>query len=145
MVDTQSNNLPGSIAKEAKGKPAIKARPKRVSRGDMKFRRVVITGIGAITPLGLTIDEYWQGLINGKSGIANTTLCDVSDLSCRISGEVKGFEPRNYMDHKEAIGESYEDIPKRVPDTGRIKEVIGWEAKIELEEGLKKMAQSYKS
>jgi 3-oxoacyl-[acyl-carrier-protein] synthase II len=58
--------------------------------------------MGAITPLGLTLDEYWQGLLEGRSGIDKVTLCDVSSLSCKIAGEVKGFDPRNYMDFKEA-------------------------------------------
>lgn len=63
---------------------------------------MVITGIGALTPLGLTSDEYWRGLIEGKSGIAPTTLCDTKGLTCTIAGEVKGFDPRNFLDFKEA-------------------------------------------
>jgi len=65
-------------------------------------KRVVITGIGAVVPLGLNVDEYWKNLVAGKSGIAPTTLFDASDLSCRISGEVKGFDPLQYIDRKAA-------------------------------------------
>jgi 3-oxoacyl-[acyl-carrier-protein] synthase II len=64
--------------------------------------RVVITGMGALTPLGLTLDETWAGLIAGRSGIAPITLFDASELPIRIAGEVKGFEPGRYMDFKEA-------------------------------------------
>ncbi len=64
--------------------------------------RVVITGIGAITPLGLTVDELWAGLIAGQSGIGYITRFDPKDVGVKFVGEVKGFDPRNYMDRKEA-------------------------------------------
>ena len=60
-------------------------------------RRVVITGMGAITPLGLTVEEYWQGLIDGRSGVGPITLFDASRYPVRIAAEVKNFEPTNYM------------------------------------------------
>lgn len=70
---------------------------------DAKGRnRVVVTGLGTINAVGNTVDEFWQRLIEGKSGIGFTTLCDASDLSCKISGEVKGFDPLDWMDRKEA-------------------------------------------
>lgn len=65
-------------------------------------KRVVITGLGAITPVGIGKNEFWQSLIAGKSGIGRTTRFDPSDYSAQISGEVKGFEPANYIDKKEA-------------------------------------------
>lgn len=65
-------------------------------------RRVVVTGLGAVTPLGLSVEEFWQGLVNGRSGIGPMTLCDPSDFPCRIAGEVKGFDPHLYLDKKEA-------------------------------------------
>ncbi len=64
--------------------------------------RVVVTGIGAMTPLGLDMPTTWAGLIAGKSGIGYITLFDASTFETRIAGEVKGFDPTNYMDRKEA-------------------------------------------
>jgi len=65
-------------------------------------QRVVITGIGAITPLALTMTETWRGLVAGRSGIAHITQFDTSNLPTRIAGEIKGFDPANYMSPKEA-------------------------------------------
>ncbi|MEM9909075.1 MAG: beta-ketoacyl-ACP synthase II [Cyanobacteria bacterium P01_D01_bin.44] len=65
-------------------------------------KRVVITGMGAITPLGNTLDAYWQGLTSGKNGIGDITLFDASHHACRIAGEVKGFDPLEYLDRKDA-------------------------------------------
>ncbi|MEN6413486.1 MAG: beta-ketoacyl-ACP synthase II [Veillonellales bacterium] len=65
-------------------------------------KRVVITGLGAITPVGIGRNEFWQSLIAGKSGIGRTTRFDPSDYSTQIAGEVKDFEPANYIDKKEA-------------------------------------------
>ena len=58
--------------------------------------------MGAVTPLGQSLEEFWQGLVSGKSGIGPITLCDASGFPCRIAGEVKGFDPGQYMDAKEA-------------------------------------------
>ena len=63
-------------------------------------RRVVITGVGAITPLGLTVDEYWGGLVNGRSAIGPITRFDASSYPVKVASEVKGFEPTDYMDIK---------------------------------------------
>jgi len=64
--------------------------------------RVVITGMGAISPLGLTVEETWRNVVNGESGIGPITLFDASALAVRVACEVKGFAPENYMDPKEA-------------------------------------------
>ncbi len=64
-------------------------------------RRVVVTGIGLITPLGMTLDESWNGLINGKSGIAPITLFDAAAYDARFAGEVKGFDPDQFVPKKE--------------------------------------------
>ncbi|MCR4393724.1 MAG: beta-ketoacyl-[acyl-carrier-protein] synthase II, partial [Dehalococcoidales bacterium] len=64
--------------------------------------RVVVTGIGMVTPLGLDTATTWENLIAGKSGIGNITLFDASRFSVRFAGEVKGFEPTNYISRKEA-------------------------------------------
>jgi 3-oxoacyl-[acyl-carrier-protein] synthase II len=64
--------------------------------------RVVVTGIGAITPLGLDMATTWQNLIAGKSGIDRITFFDASAFDTKIAGEVKGFDPLNYINRKEA-------------------------------------------
>ncbi|MDJ0733328.1 MAG: beta-ketoacyl-ACP synthase II [Nostocaceae cyanobacterium] len=69
---------------------------------DFKGKRVVVTGVGAITPIGNTPAEYWQGLVSGRNGINEITLFDASRHACRIAGEVKNFDPHDYMDRKEA-------------------------------------------
>ncbi len=68
----------------------------------MKERRVVITGIGVITPVGKGKDEFWGNLIDGKSGIGEITRFDTTDFPAKIAGEVKDFDPGLYMDKKEA-------------------------------------------
>ena len=65
-------------------------------------KRVVITGLGAITPVGIGKDEFWNSLINGKSGIGPITRFDASEFTTKIAGEVKDFEPAKYIDKKEA-------------------------------------------
>ncbi len=65
-------------------------------------RRVVVTGMGAVTPLGLSVKEYWEGLVAGRSGIGPMTLCDPTEMTCHIAGEVKGFDPERYVSPKEA-------------------------------------------
>ncbi|MGB9754810.1 MAG: beta-ketoacyl-[acyl-carrier-protein] synthase II [Roseiflexus castenholzii] len=64
-------------------------------------RRVVVTGMGAVSPLGLDVPSLWQGIRAARSGIGPITLCDASNLESRIAGEVRGFDPLNYMDRKE--------------------------------------------
>ncbi len=64
--------------------------------------RVVITGVGAISPIGLNADENWDSLINGRSGISLITQFDSSHLPVHIAGEVKGFAPKDFMSFKEA-------------------------------------------
>ena len=64
--------------------------------------RVVITGIGAITPIGIGKDAFWQGLLAGKSGITKTTRFDASEYTAQVAGEVKDFEPNDFIDKKEA-------------------------------------------
>ncbi|MFM1875311.1 MAG: beta-ketoacyl-ACP synthase [Bacteroidota bacterium] len=68
----------------------------------MELKRVVITGIGALTPIGNTLDEYWQGLISGKSGAAPITHFDASKFKTQFACEVKNFDPEAHFDRKEA-------------------------------------------
>lgn len=66
------------------------------------MNRVVITGIGAVTPVGIGKDEFWDSLIKGKSGVGPITRFNTDDFKVKIAAEVKGFEPRDYMDKREA-------------------------------------------
>ena len=68
----------------------------------MELRRVVVTGLGAITPLGNNVSDYWNGLINGVSGAAPITRFDASKFKTQFACEVKGFNPEDYLDRKEA-------------------------------------------
>lgn len=69
---------------------------------ELEKKRVVITGLGATTPLGNDLDSYWQGLLAGKSGIGPITHFDASQHATRIAAEVKGFDPHDHMDRKDA-------------------------------------------
>ena len=65
-------------------------------------RRVVVTGMGAISPLGLSVPELWQGIVEARSGVGPITLFDASGFETRFAAEVKEFDPTRYMDRKEA-------------------------------------------
>lgn len=69
---------------------------------NLELKRVAVTGLGAITPLGKTLADYWAGLTSGRSGIGPISLFDASQHACRIAGEVKGFDPHDYLDRKDA-------------------------------------------
>jgi len=77
----------------------------------MNRRRVVITGLGAVSPLGSTLAQLWDGLLHGRSGVRRITQFDASNLPCQIAGEIPDFEPGNYMDRKEA---------RRIPRSSQI-------------------------
>ncbi|WP_020657369.1 beta-ketoacyl-ACP synthase II [Amycolatopsis benzoatilytica] len=64
-------------------------------------RKVVLTGWGAVTPLGLTADETWQAMLAGTSGIGTITCIEAGDLPTSLAGEVKGFDPKKYLAHKQ--------------------------------------------
>ena len=66
------------------------------------MRRVVVTGLGALTPLGNSVQDYWSGLVQGRSGAAPITRFDASKFRTQFAAEVKGFDPENHMDRKEA-------------------------------------------
>ncbi len=71
-------------------------------RNGRNRRRVVVTGMGAITPLGLNVEEFWQGLVEGKSGVGWVTVVDTERYPVKVAGEIHGFDPEQYMDRKEA-------------------------------------------
>lgn len=65
-------------------------------------RRVVITGMGAVTPIGNTVEEFWQGILENKVGIGPITKFDTTDFKVKVAAEVKGFDPKQHMDFKAA-------------------------------------------
>ena len=68
----------------------------------MTKRRVVVTGLGAITPIGLNVNEFWQSVKAQKTGFAEITKFDTTNYKCKLAAEVKNFDAKNYMDAKEA-------------------------------------------
>jgi len=69
---------------------------------NLPLKRVVVTGLGALTPLGNTVPEYWEGLVNGVSGADFITHFDVTKFKTKFACELKGFNPENFMERKEA-------------------------------------------
>src|SRR3954462_12232430 len=67
----------------------------------MELKRVVVTGMGALTPIGNTAPEFWNGLLNGKSGAATITRFDPAKYKTRFACEVKGFDPFEFIEKKE--------------------------------------------
>jgi 3-oxoacyl-[acyl-carrier-protein] synthase II len=63
-------------------------------------KRIVITGLGVVSPIGIGTDNFWAALYAGKSGAARVSLFDISDYTCQIAAEIKGFEPENYIEKK---------------------------------------------
>jgi len=68
----------------------------------MELKRVVVTGLGALTPIGNNVEEYWNGLVNGVSGAAPITHFDASKFKTRFACEVKNFDVKQFIDRKEA-------------------------------------------
>src|SRR5687768_12788574 len=64
--------------------------------------RVVVTGLGAVTPLGSTVQTFWDGLVAGRSGIGRMTLADASEFACKVAGEVKDWDAAQYIERKAA-------------------------------------------
>jgi beta-ketoacyl-acyl-carrier-protein synthase II len=102
--------------------------------------RIVVTGVGVMSPLGHTADESWQSLLHGRSGIGPITQFDASEFPARIAGEVKDFVAREYMDFKEArrmsrasqlavaaarMALADADLPEPVPDAERTGVLVG--------------------
>ena len=68
----------------------------------MELKRVVVTGLGALTPIGNNIEEYWEGLLNGKSGAAPITHFDASLFKTKFACEIKNLDVQDHIDRKEA-------------------------------------------
>src|SRR4051794_2703148 len=73
----------------------------RLNRSPKQQKRVVVTGIGAITPLGLTIQDSWTNALKGQSGIGPITKFDTTAFDVKFAGEIKGFSPDKYIEKKE--------------------------------------------
>jgi len=97
-IDVQIEELLEDILDED---VALQPAMARVDLGD-EDQRIVVTGMGLVTPLGIGVEPFWQNLAAGRSGVGPITLCDPGDSPSRIAGEVPGFEPRDYMESKEA-------------------------------------------
>lgn len=82
-----------------------------MNNGSTPAPRVVITGLGAISPLGSSVRQLWEGWMQGQSGIRRITQFDASEMPCQIAGEIPDFNPDDYMDRKEA---------RRIPRSGQI-------------------------
>ena len=77
--------------------------PTQTTGTDARGRnRVVVTGVGAITPLGVTVPAFWEAMLAGKSGAATITGFDATAFTTHFACEIKGFDPLNYMDRKQA-------------------------------------------
>jgi len=68
----------------------------------MKLKRVVVTGLGVLTPIGNNVDEYWKGLVNGVSGAAPITYFDASKFKTRFACELKNFNVTDFINRKDA-------------------------------------------
>ena len=66
------------------------------------MKRVVVTGMGAVTPIGNSVEEFWENIKKNTVGIGEITKFDVSDYKCKLAAEVKNFDPKQYMDPKAA-------------------------------------------
>ncbi|MBE6031738.1 MAG: beta-ketoacyl-[acyl-carrier-protein] synthase II [Clostridiales bacterium] len=67
------------------------------------MRRVVVTGMGAVTPIGNNVNDFWNGLVEGQNGIAPITLFDTTEYKAKLAAEVKGFNPREYMENADMV------------------------------------------
>src|SRR4051812_37076074 len=77
------------------------SRASLVSRADVQRRRVVVTGVGLVCPVGVGTEMVWEGILAGRSGIDAISLFDTSRHLVRIAGEVKGFDPLTWLDRKD--------------------------------------------
>ena len=73
----------------------------------MNKRRVVVTGLGLVTPVGIGVTDSWNNIVAGVSGISNITRFDATNFPSNLAGEVKNFEPTNYLNPKDAKKNGY--------------------------------------
>lgn len=99
--DTLALKIDQLLAEVFEDDPVLQPQPALVDQG-AEDDRVVITGMGVVTPLGNDLETFWQGLAEGRSGVGPVTLCDPGDATSTIAAEVRNFDARDYMDAKEA-------------------------------------------
>src|SRR5690606_1433693 len=104
MTSRIRGNRAGPFAREGPARPPRQHdRTRSVARRwALVKRRVVVTGMGAVTPLGRGVDAFWEGVVHGRSGVGPITQFDASAFSTRIAAEVKDFDPTDFMDKKDA-------------------------------------------
>ncbi|MCS6839476.1 MAG: beta-ketoacyl-ACP synthase II [Roseiflexus sp.] len=99
--DTLARKIDQLLADVFEDTPVPQPQPALIDQGDADSR-VVVTGMGVVTPLGNDLETFWQGLAEGRSGVGPVTLCDPGDATTTIAAEVRNFDARDYMDAKEA-------------------------------------------
>lgn len=98
LIEEQIDKL---LEETLEGEPVPQALPVRLDEWN-EDQRIVVTGMGLVTPFGIGLDVFWNGIVEGRSGVRRITLCDPGDSPCKIAAEVPDFEPRNYLEAKEA-------------------------------------------
>ena len=81
----------------------VHVKDNREEKDMSEWRRVVVTGLGAVTPVGNNVSETWNSLKNGKNGIAPITFFDTEGFKAKLAAEVKGFEPKEYLEVNEIL------------------------------------------
>ena len=102
LLENQFDELLEEIVHKAEGGERTLVQPLMFGSEEPEKRRVVITGLGTINPLAQNVPDYWEGLKNGQSGIARMTLCDPSNYPTKVTGEVKEWNPKKFIDAKDA-------------------------------------------
>lgn len=101
-LESKIDELLADIIDKVDASSRVQVEPVYEGTGQEDRRRVVITGLGTVNPLAHNVADYWQALKKGQSGIARMTLCDPSNYPTHVAGEVKDWEPKKYLDAKEA-------------------------------------------
>ncbi len=101
-LETQLDDLLADIMHKSGSATSTEVAPVMAGIEQPQPRRVVVTGIGTVNPLGHNVEEFWNGLKKGQSGIARLTQVDPTDYPTQVGGEVKDFDPRKWIDAKEA-------------------------------------------
>ncbi len=99
--DTLALKVDQLLAEVFEDDPVLQPQPALIDQGN-EDSRIVVTGMGVVTPLGNDLETFWQGLAEGRRGVGPVTLCDPGDAATTIAAEVRNFDARDYMDAREA-------------------------------------------